>query len=90
MFAIAFDLKVADTIAAHPSGQAPPAYAEIRNLLDAFGFSWIQGSVYVCESEDLANLYRAITALKQLAWFRRRCATSAPSGSNNGATSLPW
>lgn len=69
MFAIAFDLTVAETIRTHPSGSAPPAYAEIRSLLAEHGFSWIQGSVYVCASEDLANLYRAITALKRLSWF---------------------
>jgi virulence-associated protein VapD len=33
------------------------------------GFSNVQGSVYVCEREDLPNLFAAMTALKPLQWF---------------------
>lgn len=29
----------------------------------------MQGSVYVCESEDMANLFAAINAVKALTWF---------------------
>ncbi|KQT08641.1 virulence factor [Methylobacterium sp. Leaf399] len=70
MFAIAFDLVVADTQAHHPKG-VPQAYADIRSTLDRYGFAWIQGSLYVSSDEDLAVLFSAITALKALPWFPR-------------------
>jgi virulence-associated protein VapD len=38
-------------------------------VLERFGFQWVQGSVYVCEREDLANLFAAMNALKSLQWF---------------------
>ena len=69
MFAIAFDLVVADTAKHHPKGVAQ-AYTDIANTLQKFGFSRIQGSVYVTQTEDMANLFRAIMALKELPWFK--------------------
>ena len=45
MFAIAFDLKVADTEQHHPKG-AQQAYADIAKTLERFAFRRIQGSVY--------------------------------------------
>lgn len=68
MFAIAFDLTVADTERHHPKG-VQQAYSDIATALDRFGFNRVQGSVYVCESEDMANLFQAITLLKSLPWF---------------------
>jgi virulence-associated protein VapD len=32
-------------------------------------FEWKQGSVYISENEDLANLVMAMNALKALPWF---------------------
>jgi virulence-associated protein VapD len=68
MFAIAFDLVVADTMRHHPKS-VPQAYADIGGALAGFGFERVQGSLYTTPSEDLANLFAAITALKALAWF---------------------
>ena len=68
MFAIAFDLVVEETRKRHPKGVAQ-AYTDIGAALERFGFQRIQGSVYVCEREDLANLFAAMTALKSLQWF---------------------
>jgi virulence-associated protein VapD len=68
MFAIAFDLTVAETRKRHPKGVAA-AYSDIAETLETFQFRGIQGSVYVCDSEDMANLFQAITALKALPWF---------------------
>lgn len=70
MYAIAFDLTVADTRKLQPRG-VTQAYADISVLLERYGFRGIQGSVYVCDSEDMANLFQAITALKALPWFPR-------------------
>jgi virulence-associated protein VapD len=67
MFAIAFDLVVADTEAHHPKGISQ-AYADIR-ALQRYGFRNIQGSVYVSENAFIANLMLAMNALKALPWF---------------------
>ena len=68
MFAIAFDLVVADAEKHHARG-ATAAYADIASTLRKFGFERIQGSVYVTESDSMANLFAALLALKALAWF---------------------
>ena len=70
MFAIAFDLVVADTLQHHPRG-VTQAYLDIRNVLTGFGFVWRQGSLYTTDRDDLANLFAAIMALKALPWFPR-------------------
>lgn len=67
MFAIAFDLVVSDTAKHHPKGVSQ-AYTDIGNTLQKFGFSRIQGSVYVTDTEDMARLFQAIMALKALTW----------------------
>jgi virulence-associated protein VapD len=68
MFAITFDLVVADTETRHPTGVSQ-AYTDIAETLGRFGFRRIQGSVYVSDSENMAHLFEAITALKTLPWF---------------------
>ena len=68
MFAIAFDLVVKDTAEHHPKG-VPAAYADIGATLAEYGFCRVQGSLYVCENEDMANLMDAIDALTVLPWF---------------------
>ncbi len=68
MFAISFDLVVADTEKHHPKGVSQ-AYSEIHEALGRHRFRRIQGSVYVTDSDDMANLFQAIIALKALPWF---------------------
>jgi virulence-associated protein VapD len=68
MFAIAFDLVVADTKQHHPKSVSQ-AYADIGATLVKFNFENVQGSLYVTHSEDMANLFAAIMALKALSWF---------------------
>jgi virulence-associated protein VapD len=68
MFAIAFDLVVKDTAENNPKGVSS-AYAEIGATLSDFGFRRVQGSLYVCENEDMANLMDAIDSLAELPWF---------------------
>jgi len=68
MFAIAFDLVVKDTATHHPKGVST-AYAEIGATLADYGFRRVQGSLYVCDNEDLANLMDAMDALAGLLWF---------------------
>ena len=68
MFAIAFDLVVADTEKYHPKGVSQ-AYIEIGATLMEHGFRRVQGSLYLTEDEDMAQLFKSIMALKQLKWF---------------------
>ena len=68
MFAIAFDLVVADTAQNHPKGVSQ-AYADIGSTLADFGVIRVQGSLYTTNSEDLANLFGAVMALKALPWL---------------------
>ena len=68
MFAIAFDLVVAETLRTHPKGIAP-AYLDIELTLARRDFRRVQGSLYVTENEDMANLFQAIMDLCALDWF---------------------
>ena len=70
MYAVAFDLVVADAYKYHPKG-ATQAYTEIGRVLARHGFSRVQGSLYVTENEDMANLFLAIQALRDRDWFPR-------------------
>ena len=69
MFAIAFDLVVKDAEQHHPKQNATAAYQDIRQLLEGRKFLWRQGSLYTTDSEDMANLFSTILALKALPWF---------------------
>ncbi len=68
MFAVAFDLMLIETRKHHPRG-VTQAYNDIGVLLHKYDFEWAQGSVYISENEDLANLVLAMNALKALPWF---------------------
>jgi len=67
MFAIAFDMTVADMVRHHPKG-VPQAYRDIAKALGPFGFERIQGSVYLTRNEDLGNLVSAVMSLRRLPW----------------------
>ncbi len=70
MYAVAFDLLVADTELHHPKGVAQ-AYTDIGAILAQRGFHRVQGSLYVTEQENMASLFLAIQALKNRPWFPR-------------------
>lgn len=65
---MAFDLVVADTEAHHPKG-VTQAYTEIGAILGEHGFRRVQGSLYVTDNEDMANLFLAIQALRTRSWL---------------------
>lgn len=46
------------------------AYFDIRAELRKYDFFRTQGSVYLTENKDMANLFRAVSALKQIGWFK--------------------
>lgn len=68
MYAVAFDLVVADTEQQHPKGVAQ-AYSDIGALLNEHGFRRVQGSLYLTDNEDMANLFLTIQALRSQSWF---------------------
>ena len=70
MYAISFDLVVADTEKAHPVSVSQ-AYSDIGKTLASFDFKRVQGSLYITEQEDMAQLFQAIMTLKALPWFQR-------------------
>ena len=70
MFAIAFDMVVAD-IKQHHSKGISSAYTEIGKTLAPFAFERVQGSVYLTKNTDMGNLFSAISALRAMPWFAR-------------------
>lgn len=68
MYAIAFDLIVAETQKQHPKGVSY-AYAEIGAVLAEYGFRRVQGSLYVSDDENMARLFQAIQALRAHPWL---------------------
>lgn len=70
MFAISFDMVVSE-LKQHYGEPYNNAYFEIKAVLRANGFEWIQGSTYLTKSDDLGNMFRAIEALKKISWFRK-------------------
>ena len=69
MFAIAFDLNISDLKAAYGEPYNN-AYYEIKNILRKYDFYNTQGSVYLTDKDDMANLFAAIYALKKITWFK--------------------
>jgi virulence-associated protein VapD len=68
MYAVSFDLVVADTELHHPKGVAQ-AYSEIGAILNEHGFRRVQGSLYLTDNEDMANMFLVIQALRAQSWF---------------------
>ena len=68
MYAVAFDLVVSDTELHHPKGVSQ-AYTEIGSVLAEHDFRRVQGSLYVTDNEDMANLFLATQALRARTWF---------------------
>jgi virulence-associated protein VapD len=59
---------VTDTERFHPKGVSQ-AYTEIGAILGEHGFRRVQGSLYVTDDEDMANLFLAIQSLREREWF---------------------
>jgi len=70
MYAIAFDMVIAD-LKEYYGEPYNNAYFEIGQVLRNYDFFNTQGSVYLTTKSDMANLYRAIEALKKIDWFKK-------------------
>lgn len=68
MFAIGSTLLWNETKRTHPKG-VPQANAETGAVLNRYGFSRIQGSVYMSQHDSMVHVTLAMTALKALSWF---------------------
>lgn len=69
MFAIAFDMVIAD-LRVNYGEPYNNAYFDIKTSLREFEFYNTQGSVYLSTNKDMSNLFRAIETLKKIDWFR--------------------
>ncbi len=69
MFAVAFDLVVANIRTHHPRS-IKGAYDDVERVLESHGFHGVQGSLYLSEFEDLTALFAAMNDLRNLPWFR--------------------
>jgi virulence-associated protein VapD len=70
MFAIAFDMSISK-LKENFGEPYNNAYFEIKKEMLKWNFYNMQGSVYLTESSDMANLFRAINELKKIDWFRK-------------------
>lgn len=69
MFAISFDMLIAD-LKENYGEPCNNAYYEISVVLEEFDFYRAQGSVYLSDKNDMANLTKAMIKLKSITWFR--------------------
>ena len=69
MFAIAFDMDIKELRSTYGEPYNN-AYYEIKIILRKHNFFNTQGSVYLTDKDDMANLFSAIDALKKIDWFR--------------------
>ena len=70
MFAISFDMSIADLKKYYNGESYNNAYFDIRMVLRKYAFYNTQGSVYLSENRNMANLFKAIEVLKNIEWFR--------------------
>ena len=69
MFAIAFDMDIKELRNSYGEPYNN-AYYEIKIILRKYNFFNTQGSVYLTDKDDMANLFAAIYALKKTPWFK--------------------
>lgn len=70
MYALSFDMAVND-LRKYYGEPYNNAYYEIKTLLAANGFSWIQGSTYMSQSDDLTALVKTVMDLSKIDWFKK-------------------
>lgn len=70
MFAISFDMAIS-SLEKYYGTPYNRAYFEIKTILKRNGFSWIQGSTYLSNSDDMGNVVKAIMDLSKIEWFKK-------------------
>ena len=69
MYAISFDMLISE-LKQNYGDPYNNAYYEISSILRKYEFYNTQGSVYLSQNTDMANLFRAMNALKKITWFK--------------------
>lgn len=72
MYALAFDMDI-DALRKNYGDPYNQAYFEIRSKMEALGFEWTQGSLYIDkkDSNTLTSVYKAVRVLSAIEWFRQ-------------------
>lgn len=70
MFAVAFDFEVSK-LKEYYGTPYNKAYFEIKEILLKYDFTWIQGSTYITDNEDLANLTFLMSEVSEIGWIAR-------------------
>lgn len=70
MYAVAFDFEIAK-LKQYYGEPYNNAYFEVKEILFKYGFTWIQGSTYITDNEDLANLTFLMTEFSETEWLAR-------------------
>lgn len=70
MYALSFDMSVS-ALQENYGGPYNNAYFEIKQMLMQNGFEWVQGSTYLCETDDLTSLVKTVMQLSKIDWFKK-------------------
>ncbi len=70
MFAISFDMVISD-LKKYYGEPYNNAYYEVSTVLENYSFYRVQGSVFLSDIEDMANLLQALNSLKKIDWFTK-------------------
>lgn len=70
MYALSFDMSVS-SLRQNYGEPYNNAYFEIKQLLMTNGFEWVQGSTYLCATDDLAALVKTVMQLSKIEWFKK-------------------
>lgn len=71
MYAVAFDFEISKLKEHYHPIHYRRAYYEIKELLYDYGFTWIQGSTYITNNEDLANITFLMTDISEIEWMAK-------------------
>ena len=70
MYALSFDMSVSE-LQKHYGEPYNKAYFDIKELLTANGFEWVQGSTYLTKADDLTSLVKTVMQLSKISWFKK-------------------
>ena len=70
MYALSFDMVISD-LQKYYGEPYNKAYFEIKELLTANGFEWVQGSTYLTKADDLTAIVKTVMQLSKIDWFKK-------------------
>ena len=69
MYALSFDMNTSD-LKQYYGPSYNQAYYEIKKLLNNNGFTWVQGSTYLSDTDELTALVKVVMELSKINWFK--------------------